>query len=126
MPRKPSIDDFDWGPFEQYDRPRDRADYQLWPGYWIYHNRDDSISFGNDVRDYFGTIPAAIAVLIPAGLVLMIAGLIAEGHRAGRKEARDYLERFVLSELEVPRWPHEPMRNVRAMTPPPLPGSEEK
>ena len=32
----------------------------VWPGYWIYHYRNDSISFGTEERDYFGWLPAEI------------------------------------------------------------------
>lgn len=126
MPKDPSIWDLGWIPKDQQVRPRDRADRQVWPGYWLYHNRDDSISFGTEERNYFGTLPAEVTLTVPEALINMIASMICHAHRMGRKEVRDYLERFVLGELHVPDQPHFAMKNIRKSTPPPLPGSEGK
>ena len=60
MPTEPSIWEYLPQPERDCIPPRDRQDRQLWPGYWIYHNRDDSISFGTEERDYFGWLPAEI------------------------------------------------------------------
>ena len=59
-PTKPLIWEFLPQPERDHIPPRDRQDRQIWPGYRIYHNRDDSISFGTEERDYFGWLPAEI------------------------------------------------------------------
>jgi hypothetical protein len=101
--------------------PRDRLDRQTWPGYWIYHNRDDSISFGTEERDSFGWLPAEITRAVPESLINTIASMVCHAHRMGRKEAYDYLKQFVLEQMRVPAWPHYPMNDLGKMTPPPLP-----
>ena len=53
----------------------------------IYHNRDDSISFGTEERDYFGWLPAEITRAVPESLVNTIASMVCHAHRMGRKEA---------------------------------------
>jgi hypothetical protein len=58
MPTKPSIWEFLPQPERDHIPPRERQDRQVWPGYWIYHNRDDSISFGTEQRDYFWLAPS--------------------------------------------------------------------
>ncbi len=63
MPTKPLISEFLPQPERDHIPPRDRQDRQIWPGYRIYHNRDDSISFGTEERDYFGWLPAEITRL---------------------------------------------------------------
>ena len=74
--------------------PRDRQDRQVWPGYWIYHNRDDSISFGTKQRDYFGWLPAEITCAVPESVINTVASMVCHAHRMGRKEAHDYLKQF--------------------------------
>jgi hypothetical protein len=101
--------------------PRDRQDRQVWPGYWIYHNRDDSISFGTEERDYFGWLPAEITRAVPESVINTIASMVCHAHRMGRKEAYNYLKQFVLEQMRVPDIPHYPMNDLRKMTPPPLP-----
>jgi hypothetical protein len=34
-------------------------------GYWIYYNRNGSVSFGTETREYFGILPAEIAGAVP-------------------------------------------------------------
>ena len=68
MPAKPSIWEYLPQPERDCIPPRDRQDRQVWPGYWIYHNRDDSISFGTEQRDYLGWLPAEITRADPESL----------------------------------------------------------
>jgi hypothetical protein len=84
-------------------------------------NRDDSISFGTEERDYFGWLPAEITRAVPESLINTIASMVCHAHRVGRKEAYDFLKQFVLEQMRVPEWPHYPMNDLRKMTPPPLP-----
>jgi hypothetical protein len=95
------------------------------PGYWIYHNRDDSISFGTQERDYFGWLPAEITRAVPESVINTIASMVCHAHRKGRKEAYNYLKQFVLEQMRVPDWPHYPMNDLRRMTPPPLPPTHD-
>ena len=105
MPAKPSI----WEYFPQPERdcipPRARQDRQVWPGYCIYHNRDDSISFGTKQRDYFGWLPAEITRAVPEAVINTIASMVCHAHRMGRKEAYNYLKQFVLEQMRAPDWP---------------------
>ena len=94
--------------------------------YWIYHNRDDSISFGTEERDYFGWLPAEITRAVPESLINTIASMVCHAHRMGRKKVYDYLKQFVLEQMRVPEWPHYPMNDLRKMTPPPLPRTPDK
>jgi hypothetical protein len=126
MPTKPSIWEFLPQPERDHIPPRDRQDHQVWPGYWIYHNRDDSISFGTEQRDYFGWLPAEITCAVPESVINTIASMVCHAHRMGRKEAYDYLKQFVLEQMRVPDIPHYPMNDLRKMTPPPLPPSTDK
>jgi hypothetical protein len=103
-----------------------QRDGQVWPGYWIYHNCDDSISFGTEQRDYFGWLPAAITRGVPDSLVNTVASMVYHAHRIGRKEACNYPKQFVLEKVRVPDWPHYPMNDLRRMTPPPLPPMPDK
>jgi hypothetical protein len=121
MHTKPSIWKFLPQPERDHIPPRDREDRQVWPGYWIYHNRDDSISFGTEQRDYFGWLPTEITRAVPEAVINTIASMVCHAHRMGRKEAHDYLKQFVLEQMRVPDWPHYPMNDLRKMTPPPLP-----
>jgi hypothetical protein len=123
MPTNPSIWEFLPQPERDHIPPRDRQDHQVWPGYWIYHNRDDSISFGTEQRDYFGWLPAEITRAGPESVINTIASMVCHAHRMGRKEAYDYLKQFVLEQMRVPDIPHYPMNDLRKMTPPPLPPS---
>jgi len=125
MPMKPSIWEFLPQPERDHIPPRDRQDRQVWPGYWIYHNRDDSISFGTEQRDYFGWLSAEITRAVPESLINTIASMVCHAHRMGRKEAYDYLKQFVLEQMRVPDWPHYPMNDLRRMTPPPLPSTPD-
>ena len=104
MPAKPSI--WDYLPQPERDRipPRDRHDRQTWPGYSIYHNRDDSISFGTEERDYFGWLPAEITRAVPESLINTIASMVCHAHRMGRKEAYNFLKQFVLEQMRAPDW----------------------
>ena len=86
------------------------------PGYWIYHNRDDSTSFGTEQRDYFGWLPAEVTRAVPESAINTIASMVCHAHRMGRKEAHDYLKQFVLEQMRVPDWPHYPMNDLRKMT----------
>jgi hypothetical protein len=76
MPTKPSIWEFLPQPERDHIPPRERQDRQVWPGYWIYHNRDDSISFGTEQRDYFGWLPAEITRAVPESVINTIASRI--------------------------------------------------
>jgi hypothetical protein len=69
MPTKPSIWEYLPQPERDCIPPRDREDRQVWPGYWVYHNRDDSISFGTEEREYFGWLPAEITRAVPESLI---------------------------------------------------------
>ena len=125
MPTKPSIWEI---PTAQRDPipPRDRQDHQIWPGYWIYHNRDHSISFGTAQRNDFGWLPAEITRAVPESVINTIASMVCHAHRMGRKEAHDYLKQFVLEQMRVPDLPHYPMNDLRKLTPPPLPPTPDK
>ena len=125
MPAKPSIWEYLPQPERDCIPPRDRHDRQVWPGYWIYHNRDDSISFGTEQRDYFGWLPAEITRAVPESLINTIASMVCHAHRMGRKEAYNFLKQFVLEQMRVPDWPHYPMNDLRKMTPPPLPPAQD-
>ena len=92
----------------------------------IYHNRDDSISFDTEQRDYFGWLPAEITRAVPEPVINTIASMVCHAHRMGRKEAHDYLKQFVLEQMRVPDWPHYPMNDLRKMTPPPLTPTPDK
>jgi hypothetical protein len=113
MPTKPSIWEFLPQPERDHIPPRNRQDRQVWPGYWIYHNRDDSISFGTEEREYFGWLPAEITRAVPESVINTIASMVCHAHRMGRKEAHDYLKQFVLEQMRVPDWPHYPMNDLR-------------
>jgi hypothetical protein len=126
MPAKPSIWEYLPQPERDCIPPRDRHDRQVWPGYWIYHNRDDSISFGTELRDYFGWLPAEITRAVPESLINTIASMVCHAHRMGRKEAYNFLKQFVLEQMRVPDIPHYPMNDLRKMTPPPLPPKLDK
>jgi hypothetical protein len=58
---------------------------------------------------------------VPESLINTIASMVCHAHRTGRKEAYNFLKRFVLEQMHVPDWPHYPMNDLRKMTPPPLP-----
>ena len=102
MPTNPSIWEFLPQPERDHIPPRDRQDHQIWPGYWIYHNRDDSISFGTEQRDYFGWLPAEITRAVPESVINTIASMVCHAHRMGRKEAYNFLRQFVLEQMRVP------------------------
>ena len=102
MPTKPSIWEFLPQPERDHIPPRERHDRQTWPGYWIYHNRDDSISFGTEEREYFGWLPAEITRAIPESVINTIASMVCHAHRIGRKESYNYLKQFVLEQMRVP------------------------
>ena len=53
--------------------PQDREDRQVYTGYWIYYNRDGSILFGTETREYFGILPAEIARAVPESVINCIA-----------------------------------------------------
>ncbi len=93
MPTKPSIWEFLPQPERDHIPPRERQDRQVWPGYWIYHNRDDSISFGAEQRDYFGWLPAEITRAVREAVINTIASMVCHAHRMG-KEAYDYLKQI--------------------------------
>jgi hypothetical protein len=116
MPARPSIWDYLPQPERDQIPPRDRQDRQVWPGYWIYHNRDDSISFGTEEREYFGWLPAEITRAVPESLINTIASMVCHAHRMGRKEAYNFLKQFVLEQMRVPDWPHYPMNDLRKIT----------
>ena len=101
MPAKPSIWEYLPQPERDCIPPRDRKDRQVWPGYWIYHNRDDSISFGTEERDYFGWLPAEITRAVPESLINTVASMVCHAHRMGRKEAYNFLKQFVLEQMRV-------------------------
>ena len=66
------------------------------PRYWIYHNRDESIPFGTEQRDYFGWLPSEISRAVPESVINSITSMGCHAHRMGRKEAHHYLKQFVL------------------------------
>jgi hypothetical protein len=117
----PSIWDYLPQPERDCIPPQDREDRQVYRGYWIFYNRDGSVSFGTETREYFGTLPAEIVRAVPESVINCIACTIFEAHRTGRREAYIYLKEFVLEKLEVPDWPLDPMPKLPRMTPPPLP-----
>jgi hypothetical protein len=118
MPARPSI--WNYLPGRKDRVRRVTHDRQTWPGYWIYHNRDDSISVGTEERDYFCWLPAEITRAVPESVINTIASMVCHAHRKGRKEAYNFLKQFVLEQMRVPDWPHYPMNDLRRMTPPPL------
>ena len=95
-----------------------------WPGYWIYHNRDDSISFGTEERDYFGWPPAEITRAVPESLINTIGSMVCHAHRMGRRSPR--LPEAIRSRADArASIPHYPMNDLRKMTPPPLPPGQD-
>jgi hypothetical protein len=78
--------------------------------------------FGTETREYFGTLPAEIARVVPESVINCIAcnGLRGSSDRL-RREAYTYLKEFVLEKLEVPDWPLDPMPKLPRMTLPALP-----
>jgi hypothetical protein len=118
---RPSI--WDYLPQPERDRipPEDREDRQVYTGYWIYYNRNGSVSFGTEMREYFGILPAEIARAVPESVINCLACIVFGAHRAGRREAYTYLKDFVLKKLEVPDWTLDRMPKLPRKTPPPLP-----
>ena len=51
---RPSIWDYLPQPEKDCIPPQDREDRQVYTGYWIYYNRDGSVLFGTETREYFG------------------------------------------------------------------------
>ena len=98
---RPSIWDYLPQPGRDYVPPQDR---QVIREYWIFYNRDGSVSFGTETQEYFGTLPAEIARAVAESVISCIACTIFEAHRTGRREAYTYLKEFVLEKLEVPDW----------------------
>lgn len=84
-------------------------------------NRDGSVLFGTETREYFGILPAEIARAVPESVINCIACIVFGAHRSGRREAYTYLKEFVLEKLEVPDWPLDHMPKLPRKTPPPLP-----
>jgi hypothetical protein len=78
---RPSI--WDYLPQPEKDRipPQDREDRQVFTGCWIFYNRNGSVSFGTETREYFGTMPAEIARAVPESVINCIACMIFEAHR---------------------------------------------
>lgn len=101
--------------------PKIGEDREAYRGYWIFYNRDGSVSFGTETREYFGSLPAEIVRAVPESVINCIACTVFEAHRTGRREAYTYLKEFVLDKLEVPDWPLDPMPKLPRTTPPPLP-----
>ena len=101
--------------------PKDREDRQVYSGHRIFYNRDGSVSFGTETREYFGTLPAEIVRGVPESVINFIACTVFESHRTGRRDAYAYLKEFVLEKLEVLDWPLDPMPKLPRMTRPPLP-----
>ena len=100
---------------------QDREDRQVYTGYWIYYNRDGSVLFGTETREYFGILPAEIVRAVPESVINCIACIVFGAHRSGRREAYTYLKEFVLEKLEVPDWPLDRLPKLPRKTPPPLP-----
>jgi hypothetical protein len=46
-------------------------------------NRDDSISFGTEQRDYFGWLAAEITHAVPESVINTIASMVCHAHRMG-------------------------------------------
>ena len=97
---RPSIWDYLPQPEKDCIPPQDREDRQVYTGYWIYYNRDGSVLFGTETREYFGILPAEIARAVPESVINCIACIVFEAHRSGRREAYTYLKEFVLEKLE--------------------------
>ena len=76
MPTNPSIGSIFRNQNETAFRRRDREDRQVWPGILIYYDRDDSISFGTEQRDYFGWLPAEITRAVPESVINTIASMV--------------------------------------------------
>jgi hypothetical protein len=110
---RPSLWDYLPQPEKDCIPPQDREDRQVYTGYWIYYNRDGSVLFGTETREYFGILPAEIARAVPESVINCIACIVFEAHRSGRREAYTYLKEFVLEKLEVPDWPLDPCRSFR-------------
>ena len=70
---RPSIWDYLPQPEKDCIPPHDRQDRQVYTGYWIYYNRDGSVSFGTEAREYFGILPAEIARAVPESVISRIA-----------------------------------------------------
>ena len=43
----------------------DREGRQVYGGYWIFYDRDGSVSFGTETHEYFGSLPAEIVRAVP-------------------------------------------------------------
>ena len=70
---QPSIWEFLPQPERDRIPPQDREDRQVYRGYWIFFNRDGSVSFGTETREYFGSLPAEIVRAVPESIINCIA-----------------------------------------------------
>ena len=75
---RPSIWDYLPQPEKDCIPPQDREDRQVYTGYWIYYNRDGSVLFGTETREYFGILPAEIARAVPESVIDCIACIVFE------------------------------------------------
>ena len=94
---RPSIWDYLPQPERDCIPPQDREDRQVYAGYSIFYNRNGSVSFGTETREYFGTLPAEIACAVPESVINSVACMIFAAHRMGRREAYTYLKEFLKS-----------------------------
>ena len=76
---RPSIWDYLPQPEKDCIPPQDREDRQVYTGYWIYYNRNGSVSFGTETREYFGILPAEIARAVPESVINCIACIVFAG-----------------------------------------------
>ena len=79
---RPSIWDYLPQPEKDCIPPQDREDRQVYTGYWIYYNRDGSVLFGTETREYFGILPAEIARAVPESVINCIACIVFGAHRS--------------------------------------------
>jgi hypothetical protein len=96
---RPSIWDYLPQPGRDYVPPQDR---QVIREYWIFYNRDGSVSFGTETQEYFRSLPAEIVRAVAESVISCIACTIFEAHRTGRREAYTYLKEFVRKSSKFP------------------------
>ena len=118
---RPSIWDYLPQPEKDCIPPQDREDRQVYTGYWIYYNRNGSVLFGTETREYFGILPAEIARAVPESVINCIACIVFGAHRSGRREAYTYLKEFVWKNWRCPSGRSTLCRSFRERRHPPLP-----
>jgi hypothetical protein len=72
--------------------PQDREDRQVYSGYWIFYNRDGSVSLGTETREYFGALPAEIVRAVPESVINCIACTVFDADQPERTSVKPLRE----------------------------------